>query len=69
MFSWGALTIYKNVFLHNLIKNNIFLNENMNNEQNIKWTKKLVKGDYILHFRHAQREKWNDVTAFDAYEY
>jgi broad specificity phosphatase PhoE len=32
------------------------------------WAKKIVSGGYILHFRHAQREKWADVTAFDAYE-
>lgn len=32
------------------------------------WAKKVVAGGYILHFRHAQREKWTDVTAFDAYE-
>lgn len=28
----------------------------------------VISGGYILHFRHAQREKWNDVQAFDAYE-
>jgi hypothetical protein len=32
------------------------------------WARKIVAGGYILHFRHAQREKWTDVTAFDAYE-
>ena len=32
------------------------------------WAQKIVAGGYILHFRHAQREKWTDVTAFDAYE-
>lgn len=32
------------------------------------WAQKIVGGGYILHFRHAQREKWADVTAFDAYE-
>jgi hypothetical protein len=35
---------------------------------NEMWAKRLVQGGYVLHFRHAQREKWNDVTAFDAYE-
>jgi broad specificity phosphatase PhoE len=33
-----------------------------------KWAQKLVGGGYILYIRHAQREKWNDVTAFDAVE-
>ncbi len=32
------------------------------------WAKKLQAGGYILYMRHAQREKWNDVTAFDAVE-
>ena len=34
------------------------------------WVKKIINnGGYILYFRHAQREKWNDiVTAYDAYE-
>lgn len=34
----------------------------------VVWAKKVAEGGYILHFRHAQREKWNDVTAFDAVE-
>jgi len=35
---------------------------------NQEWAKKVVEGGYILHFRHAQREKWTDVTTFDAIE-
>lgn len=31
-----------------------------------KWAQKIRDGGYILYIRHAQREKWNDVTAFDA---
>lgn len=30
------------------------------------WAQKIRDGGYILYIRHAQREKWNDVTAFDA---
>lgn len=37
-------------------------------ENDVIWAKKIAEGGYILHFRHAQREKWNDVTAFDAIE-
>ncbi|MBK9080264.1 MAG: histidine phosphatase family protein [Hyphomicrobium sp.] len=33
-----------------------------------KWAQKIRDGGYILYIRHAQREKWNDVTAFDAVE-
>jgi hypothetical protein len=37
-------------------------------ERDYEWGQKIAKGGYILHFRHAQREKWTDVTAFDAIE-
>ena len=37
-------------------------------ENNKLWAERIVKGGYILHFRHAQREKWRDSAAFDAYE-
>ena len=44
-----------------------FTSENL--ELNEYWAKEIVKGGYVLFFRHAQREKWNDiVTAYDAYE-
>lgn len=33
-----------------------------------EWAQKVQKGGYILYIRHAQREKWNDVTAFDMVE-
>jgi len=35
---------------------------------NVDWAQKLRLGGYVVHFRHAQREQWNDVFAFDAYE-
>jgi len=37
-------------------------------KRHLLWAKKVVAGGYILHFRHAQREKWYDSAAFDAYE-
>ncbi len=37
-------------------------------EHNKMWAERVIKGGYILHFRHAQREKWHDSAAFDAYE-
>jgi hypothetical protein len=33
-----------------------------------EWVEKLRKGGYILFFRHANRDKWPEVTAFDLYE-
>ncbi len=35
---------------------------------NDRWLDELRKGGYILYMRHAQRERWDDVTAFDALE-
>ncbi|MDA8952421.1 histidine phosphatase family protein [Pseudomonadales bacterium] len=32
------------------------------------WSKEILNGGYILHFRHAEREKWIDVEAYDALE-
>lgn len=33
-----------------------------------KWSEKLLNGGYILHFRHAERDKWIDVQMYDALE-
>ena len=68
VFSWGYITNSKKVFPHNLIKKVINGNNEVNSKLNTMWAKKVIDGGYILHFRHAQREKWDDVTAFDAYE-
>lgn len=38
------------------------------NEDYHYWTKEISKGGYILFFRHAEREKWPIVMAYDAYE-
>jgi hypothetical protein len=38
------------------------------NEQDIYWANKILNGGYILHFRHAGREKWIDVQMYDALE-
>ena len=32
------------------------------------WAREIMKGGYILHFRHAEREKWIDVQMYDALE-
>lgn len=34
-----------------------------------KWISNLQKGGYIIFLRHASREKWPEVTAFDVYEF
>ena len=37
-------------------------------EANEYWAKEIMKGGYILHFRHAERDKWIDVQMYDALE-
>ena len=37
-------------------------------EEDRYWAKELMKGGYILHFRHAERDKWIDVQMYDALE-
>ena len=32
------------------------------------WANKILNGGYLLHFRHAEREKWIDVEKYDALE-
>ena len=45
--------------------------QNNNNDGSLRdkeIAKKLLKGGYILHFRHAEREKWIDVAMYDSLE-
>jgi len=36
------------------------------NDDDIFWANEILKGGYILHFRHAERDKWIDVQMYDA---
>lgn len=38
------------------------------NKDDIYWANKIIDGGFILHFRHAERDKWIDVTMYDALE-
>ena len=53
----------------------LFLNDKFNesssyylDESDIYWAKEILNGGYILHFRHAERDKWIDVQMYDALE-
>ena len=37
-------------------------------EEDIYWAKEILNGNYILHFRHAEREKWIDIHMYDVLE-
>ena len=38
------------------------------NEKDYFWAKEIMNGGYILHFRHAERDKWIDVQMYDILE-
>ena len=38
------------------------------NKGDAEWSQKIMAGGYILHFRHAERQKWIDVQMYDALE-
>ncbi len=38
------------------------------NKKDLFWAQEILKGGYILHFRHAERDKWIDVQMYDALE-
>ena len=38
------------------------------NTSDKEWAAKVMEGGYILHFRHAERDKWIDVQMYDALE-
>lgn len=42
--------------------------DNENIDKHKFWAKKILSGGYILFFRHAERDKWIDVTMYDALE-
>ena len=37
-------------------------------EEDIFWANEIMNGGYILHFRHAERDKWIDVQMYDSLE-
>ena len=66
----SLINIYDN---KNLIKS--FLKQDISNFTKLEgtkkdqiWAKKIQNGGYILHFRHAERDKWIDVQMYDALE-
>ena len=36
--------------------------------EDLYWANEILNGGYILHFRHAERDKWIDVKMYDALE-
>jgi phosphohistidine phosphatase SixA len=75
-YIWGIFTIHKKIFPYEIISSIGQSKKDLKADAMSKtgydldkfWAKKITEGGYILHFRHGHREKWSDVTAFDAYE-
>jgi broad specificity phosphatase PhoE len=73
-FAWGALVVRHEIFPYQALEAvPVFALESEKDQAGVSaadryWAQKVIDGGYILHFRHAQREKWNDVAAFDAYD-
>lgn len=79
LLSLTIITFSSLVYLYD-VRDKIFKNININNEskyskdeieQNLldaKFANLVLKGDYILFFRHAHREKWIDVASYDSWE-
>jgi broad specificity phosphatase PhoE len=64
LFGFGVLESYD--FLKN--KREIFIDPVNYNEKKLdeKWAKEVIKGGYLLWFRHAERDKWTGtVTVYD----
>ena len=66
----SLITIYKNKTLFSdKTTSSSYRKNNLGGSENDKvWAKKLIEGGYILHFRHAERQKWIDVQMYDSLE-
>ena len=73
-FLYGFVSYHFKLFPYNNIKSivkgksNNVINYSKIASLNKEWAQKITEGGYILHIRHGMREKWADVTAFDAIE-
>ena len=74
VFSFVIVTISSIINLYE-VRNKIkllllkpFEASKLNVKNDIYWAKEILNGGYILHFRHAERDKWLDVQMYDALE-
>lgn len=66
-FYWGFKTNSDKIFPYNHVSPTLVAKGKITDKDRL-WAQKLTQGGYILHVRHGKRERWQDVTAFDAYE-
>ena len=69
--AFGLVTLSSSVYLYQMreeIADKIGTNEYSIQPADEYWAREILKGGYILHFRHAERDKWIDVQMYDALE-
>lgn len=66
-FYWGFKTNRDKTFPYAHVSPTLAIKAGISDKDRL-WARKLTEGGYILHVRHGKRERWQDVTAFDAYE-
>jgi len=54
--------------IRTFITDTIITRDETRKSNNFYWAKEIMNGGYILHFRHAERDKWIDVEMYDALE-
>jgi len=69
----SIISLYKDrsdiiFFIKQKIPFSKYENNKYTKQENYFWAMEIMKGGYILHFRHAEREKWIDVQMYDALE-
>ncbi len=72
IFFSSLISLYKdrNKIIFWILNNNSSSDYDNKKDTNkdILWSKKIMEGGYILHFRHAERDKWIDVQMYDSLE-
>ena len=67
-FSSAVYVYEKRVKIMNFLTSELGTKNYEGSDAHAYWAKEILKGGYILHFRHAEREKWIDVQMYDALE-
>lgn len=52
--------------INKILRTTLYADQNLGQDE--YWAKEILKGGYVLHFRHAERDKWIDVQMYDALE-
>ena len=67
-FSAVAYLYEKRAKINRFFLDNVVNRYETRKSNDLYWAKEIMNGGYILHFRHAERDKWIDVKMYDALE-